>query len=169
MTETTLAMLRRLLVDRYDDYKARLAQRLGSVDLASDAMQDAWVKLAQADAVGTVRDPHNYLFRVVLNAALDRRQVEGRLLSATEIENLLDLVDETPGPAHVAEERSELRALEAALAKLPARRRDILLAARLDGLPRQEIARRLGVSLRLVEKELHLAQAYCLAHLTQTG
>jgi RNA polymerase sigma factor (sigma-70 family) len=167
MTETTLAALRRLLIDRYDDFRTRLSQRLGSPDLAGDAMQDAWLKLARVEAVGTVRNPQNYLFSIVLNAARDRLQIDDRLLSGIEIDHLLDLADEMPDPARVAEGRSELRALEAALAELPARRRDILLAARLDGLPRQEIAKRLGISLRLVEKELHLAQAHCLIRLKQ--
>ncbi len=167
MTETTLATLRRLLIDRYDDFRARLSQRLGSADLAGDAMQDAWLKLARVEAVGTVRNPQSYLFGIILNAARDRLQIDNRLLSAIEIENLLDLVDDMPDPARTVEGRSELRLLEAALAELPRRRRDILLAARLDGLPRQEIANRLGISLRLVEKELHLAQAHCLMRLTQ--
>jgi RNA polymerase sigma-70 factor (ECF subfamily) len=82
---------------------------------------------------------------------------------------LIDFADDAPDPARVAEARSDLRVLEAAIAELPARRRDILLAARLDNLPRQEIAKRLGISLRLVEKELHLAQAFCLARLLGTA
>jgi len=55
------------------------------------------------------------------------------------------------------------------MAELPPRQREILLAARLDGLPRREIANRLGISLRLVEKELQRAQEYCLAHRDRTG
>ncbi len=166
MTEMTLTMLRRLLVERYDEFRTRLTQRLGSADLAGDAMQDTWLKLARVEAVGAVRSPGHYLFGIALNAARDRLQADSRYLTAVEIEGLLDLVDETPDPARVAEARSDLRILEAALAELSPRRRDILLAARLDGLPRQEIAKRLGISLRLVEKELHLAQAHCLTRLT---
>jgi RNA polymerase sigma factor (sigma-70 family) len=169
MTEATLAMLRRLLVDRYDDFRRRLSRRLASPDLASDALQDAWLRLARAEAVEAVRSPSDYLFGIALNAARDRLRAEARHLSAIEIDTLLNLADDAPGPVRITEARADLRALEAALAELPPRRRDILLAARLDGLPRQEIARRLGISLRLVEKELHLAQAYCLARLTPSA
>jgi len=169
MTEATLAMLRRLLIDRYEDFRARLARRLGSADLAGDALQDTWLKLARVEAIGRVRSPSHCLFGIALNAARDRLQADDRYLSAEEVEDLLDLADAAPDPARVAEARSELRSLEAALAELPSRRRDILLAARLDDLPRQEIARRLGISLRLVEKELHLAQKHCLARLTRTA
>ncbi|MEW6436321.1 MAG: sigma-70 family RNA polymerase sigma factor [Pseudomonadota bacterium] len=167
MTETNLTMLRRLLVERYDEFRTRLAKRLGSTDLAGDAMQDTWLKLARVEAIGPIHSPSHYLFSIALNAARDRLQTDARYLSPVEVESLLDLVDAAPDPARVAEARSDLSVIEMALAELPPRRRDILLAARLDNLPRQEIAKRLGISLRLVEKELHLAQAYCLARLTE--
>jgi RNA polymerase sigma factor (sigma-70 family) len=168
MTETTLATLRQLFLDRYDDLKARLTRRLGSADLAGDALHDTWLRLAHTEAVGTVRSPGNYLLRIVLNAAQDRKRSEKRLLNAVEIESLLHLADEAPDPARVAEARSDLDAFAAVLAELPRRRRAILLAARVDNMPRQEIARRLGISLRLVSKELHLAHEYCVARRRQT-
>ena len=163
MTETPSAGLRRLFLDRYDELKMRLAQRLGSTDVAGDVMQDTWLRLARAEAIGAVRNPGSYLLRVVLNVAEDRRRAERRHLSAAEIDKLLHLADEAPDPAQVAEARSDHDALAAVLAELPPRRRAILLAARLDNLPRQEIADRLGISLRLVSKELHLAHEYCVA------
>lgn len=168
MTETPLATLRRLFLDRYDELKTRLARRLGSTDVAADVMQDTWLRLARADAIGTVRNPGNYLLRVVLNVAQDRRRAEKRHLSTAEIDSLLHLADEAPGPAQVAEARSEHEVLAAVLAELPPRRRAILLAARLDNLPRQEIADRLGISLRLVSKELHLAHEHCVARCGET-
>jgi RNA polymerase sigma factor (sigma-70 family) len=168
MSETTLGALRQLLVDRYDEIKAKLAQRIGSTDLAGDALQDTWVRLTLAETLGPVRSPENYLFRTVFNVARERRRSERRLLSAVEIQKLLFLVDESPDPERVAEARSEMEALEKIVAELPARRRLILLMARIDGLPRQEIADRLGISLRLVSKELNLAHEYCLVRRGRT-
>ncbi|MDQ8727795.1 RNA polymerase sigma factor [Bradyrhizobium sp. LHD-71] len=164
MTESSLALVRRFLVDRYGDLKQRLTARLGSSDLAGDALQDAWIKIARIDTVGVVRNPGNYIFGVAMNAARDRmRDVNNRHLSATEIDELLEFADDVPDPSRTAEARSDLRLLEGILQELSPRQRDILLAARLDGTPRLEIARRLGISLRLVEKELQLAQEHCLA------
>jgi len=163
MSETTLGALRQLLLDRYDEIKARLALRVGSTDLASDALQDTWVRLSLGEPLGPVRSLENYLFRIVFNMVQERRRSERRLLSAVEVENLLSLADESPDPAQTAEARSEWVAMEKILGELPARRRLILLMARIDGLPRQEIADRLGISLRLVSKELHLAHQYCVA------
>ena len=163
MTESSVAGLRRLLIDRYDEIKRRLTQRLGSSDLASDALQDAWVKIARVDALAEVRNPRSYILSVAMNAARDRMDdPDNRHLSPTEINSLLDVPDDAPDPARIVEARSELRLLETILRDLPKRRCEILLAARIDKLPRKEIARRFGISQRLVEKELQRAQEYCL-------
>jgi RNA polymerase sigma-70 factor (ECF subfamily) len=168
MSETTLpAVLRRLFLDRYDELKVRLTQRLGSADLATEVLQDTWLRLSHREPIGPVRDPVSYLFRMVLNVVQDRKRSEKRHLSAVEIENLLHLADTEPNPAEVAEARSDLRALALVLAELPPRRREILLAARLDDMPRDEIAARFGISPRLVFKELRLAHEYCLARMTR--
>jgi len=163
MTDTTLTALRRLFLERYDHIKARLTQRLGSADLAGDALQDTWLRLARAEITGTVSNPASYLFRIVLNVAQDNRRTERRHLTVLQVENLLNIADGAPLPAEVVEARSDLRAFEAVLAELPPLRRAILLAARLDNLPRQEIADRFGISLRLVSKELRLAHEFCVA------
>ena len=164
MTDSSLALVRRFLLDRYDDIKRRLTMRLGSADLAGDALQDAWIKIARVDALGAIRNPGNFIFGVALNAARDRmRDVNNRHLSAVEIDSLLEIPDDAPGPERVAEGHSDWRMLAAILDELPPLQRDILLAARLDGMPRREIARRLGISLRVVERELQLTQEHLLA------
>jgi len=164
MTDVSLAQVQRLLVDRYDELRRRLTTRLGSPDLAADALQDAWLRIERAETVGTIRNPVNYIFGIAMNAARDRmREANSRYLSAAEVDSLLDIPDEAPAPSNIVEMRSDLRQLEAILRELPDRQREILLAARLDQTPRAEIARRFEISLSLVEKELQRAQEYCLA------
>ena len=167
MTETSLPVLRQLLLTRYDELKARLTQRLGSSDLAADAVQDTWLRLHHAESIGSVVSPVNYLFRIALNIARDRLVSERRYLTAVQIEQLLDFADESADPASLAETRSDLQLVERLISELPSRQREILVAARLDGLPRREIAERLGISLSLVEKELKLAHQYCMARRDQ--
>lgn len=163
MTENALAHIRRLFIDRYDEMKARLTKRLGSADLAGDAMQDTWLRLARTESIGVVQCPSGYLFRIALNVADDhRRAVARRPVTAVEIESLLDIADETPTPEQAMLARSDLEALKAILSELPERRREIFLAARVGNMPRQEIADRLGVSRQLVTRELGLAIDYCV-------
>ncbi|MGX9429326.1 MULTISPECIES: RNA polymerase sigma factor [Bradyrhizobium] len=159
-----MTIIRRLFVDRYDDLKARLTQRLGSADLAGDAMQDTWLRLSRAESIGAVQSPRSYLFRIALNVAEDRRRMERRQrISAIEIESLLELPDHAPTPEQTMLARSDLEAFEAIVNELPERRRVIFLAARLGNVPRQEIADRLSISRQLVAKELRLALEHCLA------
>ncbi|GKQ49775.1 RNA polymerase sigma factor [Bradyrhizobium sp. Ce-3] len=161
MSDATRTMLRSFLAARYDDLKVRLSRRLGSAELASDALQDTYVRLGRAEVAEAVQSPAAYLFRMAFNVAIDRQRAEKRRLANNEIQDLLHIVDDAPGPGQIAEARFELEALEKAIAELTPRRRVILLAARLQGMPQREIANRLGVSLRLVEKELRLAQEHC--------
>lgn len=152
-----LARLRSLFIDRYQQFKGRLARLLGSDDVASEALHDTWLRLAQAEQVGAVQNAESYIFRAALNAADDRRQRERHHRAVLDIESLPELADERPTPEDVVLARSELDAFRRILADLPTRRRAIFLAARLHNMPRQEIADRLGVSRRLVAKELLLA------------
>lgn len=161
MSDANRTMLRSFLADRYDDLKQRLSRRLGSAGLAGDALQDTYVRLGRAEVAGAVQSPAAYLFRMAFNVAMDRQRAEKRRLAHNEVQDLLHLVDDAPGPSQIAEARFEIEALEKAIAELTPRRRVILLAARLQGMPQREIASRLGVSLRLVEKELRLAQEHC--------
>lgn len=161
MSDANRTMLRSFLADRYDDLKQRLSRRLGSAELAGDALQDTYVRLGRAEVAGAVQSPAAYLFRMAFNVAMDRQRAEKRRLAHNEVQDLLHLVDDAPGPSQIAEARFEIEALEKAIAELTPRRRVILLAARLQGMPQREIANRLGVSLRLVEKELRLAQEHC--------
>ena len=45
MSDSSRSSLRELLAQRYDDLKRRLTWRLGSAELASDALHDTWVHL----------------------------------------------------------------------------------------------------------------------------
>jgi len=162
MTEVGWADLQQRLLMRYKVFKKRLTKYLGSADLAGDVLHDTWLRLERGGELNSVRSPDNYLYSMAVNIARNHIQAENRRLSASEIETLLEIEDEAPDSARVAEARSELQAMVAIIAELPERQQAILLAARLDGLSRREIARRFDVSVRFVQRELHVAQVYCI-------
>jgi RNA polymerase sigma-70 factor (ECF subfamily) len=158
-----LPTLRAFLVNRYGDLKHRLARRLGSADWAEDALQDTYLRLDGMEAVGDVRDPGAYLLRAAFNIAMNRRRAESRRLNAKDVTTLLHLADDAPDALRIVESRADLMKLKAVMAELPPRPRAILLAARLEGLTRQQIAARFGISVSMVEKDLKKAQEYCVA------
>ena len=161
MSDTSNAVLKSLLVTKYKDFVRRLARRLGSSDLAEDALQETFLRLEQGNIIGPVRNPKAYLLRIALNMAANRRTADRRRLAEMEIDKLLELPDDAPDPARTAEARSEIEALKRALEDLSARRREMFLASWIENLPHAEIAKRYGVSVRTVQVELKLALEYC--------
>jgi len=157
MSDVSWAMLRNLLVDRYDELRRRLARRLGSAELAAETLHETWLRLARTGSAGAVDNPESYVVRVALNVAFDRRHAEGRQLSASDIEALRHLDDNELDPHRITEARSEIRALKQALDELPPRCRSIFIAARVEEIPQVEIAKRFGISTRGVERELKRA------------
>jgi RNA polymerase sigma factor (sigma-70 family) len=161
MTTMTRARLRALFEAGYTAFRERLKRRLGSEDLADEALQDAWLRLARDGDVGVVQRPETYLFRVALNVAADRREAEARRLSQREINAVLHMADDALDPQQIHEARAEFAALERALEELSPRRRAIFILARVEEVAHDEIARRFDISPRMVEKELRRALDHC--------
>jgi RNA polymerase sigma factor (sigma-70 family) len=165
VTEQSREALRRFLVLGYEDLRARLTSRLGSAELAGDALHETYLRLARPAAIGPVRSPKLYLLRIAMNIAAKRLRRERRFFSLSDAKSALGIRDDAPDPAQSAEARRELEALQQALEELTPRQRAILLASRLDGVPLREIAERHRLSQRMVEIELRRALAYCALRL----
>ncbi len=161
MEKMTWAVLRNLLAERYDEFKRRLTRSLGSEELACESLNETWLHLYRQDEVGAVRSPTAYLLRVALNIATDRRRNEGRRIRRSDALSVLEIADPAPDPARAAESRLLLEALGEAIDALPRRTREILVAARLQGLSQQEIADQFGISTRMVRIELRRALDQC--------
>jgi len=165
MVDTNRATLLNLLVVGYEDLKRRLTRRLGSAELAAEALQDTFLRLQCVDEVGVVQSPRAYLFRVAMRVAANRRIAESRNLSVSETEALFNFIDDAPDPARVIEGRSDFEALERAMSELPPRRREILIAACMEEIPYRIIAKRFGVSMRTVQVEIKQALKHCASRL----
>jgi RNA polymerase sigma-70 factor, ECF subfamily len=159
--DTARSFLRQLLVAGYADLKQRLTRRFGSADLATEVLHETWLRLDGSAELGAVRQPHSYLYRMVLNVAADRRQQETRWASRAEIEMLRHADDDLLDPERIVAARSEIAALERVLAELPPLRRAICVAALVEEQPYRSIAARFGISLRSVEREMSRALAHC--------
>lgn len=171
MSESIRASLREQLTHRYDDLKRRLTWRLGSAELASDALHDTWVHLEdRSEDNGPVKSPAAYLMRMATNLALDRLQRDRRYMSADELDTLMgEIADPAPGPARTVAARDEVEMLARLIDTMPPRRRAIFLAVRVEEMSNQEAAVRFGVSARLIGLELKRAHEFCMAHLQKHG
>jgi len=165
MSEQGWALLRVTLLDNYESFAARLARRLRSRELAEDALQETFLRFERGGDLGEIRSPQAYVFRTALNLAANKRRADLRRLNADEISTLIDLADDTPGPAQVAEDRSQVARLFALIEEMPVRQREIFRAAWVHGQNHEAIAKAQGVSVRTVQDGLKRAVEYCAARL----
>jgi RNA polymerase sigma-70 factor, ECF subfamily len=165
MVETVRSNLIDLLLANYEELKRRLARRIGSIDLAADALQDTFIQLKASRNIRPVEHPMAYIFRIAMRLAVKQQKRDGRHVSLYSNELFLDLVDDAPDPNRIVEARLNVELLKRRLAELPERRRNILLAALVDEVPQPVIAQRFNVTVRTVQNELKLGLADCAKHL----
>lgn len=138
-----------------DSLKRCLTQRLRCPEVAEDLIQETWLRIANGENGSALGNPRAYLFRIASNLAIDHHRRETR---RSEIVNqagdtIIAGADElTPERHHLA--RAELASMKRAIAALPARCREVFYLSRFEQVPRHEIARRLGISMTTVEKDL---------------
>ncbi|MFS2052696.1 RNA polymerase sigma factor [Variovorax sp. CT11-76] len=85
MPDRFKAALRTLFLARYAQFRKHLHMRLGSEDLANDALQETFLRVENSTVRSEVRYPSAYLFRIALNVAEDQRKSNARLLSVDEM------------------------------------------------------------------------------------
>lgn len=161
MSEATWAALRRLFVEDYARFRTQLARLIGSTDLANEALQDTYVRLARGGEIKEHLDsPRSYLFKMALNAARGIARKDRLRARYVELAATLDIAvaDETPGPAEIEEGRADLKAMADILARMPARRREMFVLAWFEDASPQVIASRYGLTVRMVQIELKTAR-----------
>ena len=149
------------LVEDYEDLARQLTWRLGSRDFAYEALHETYLRIDRVVDTPPIRSPKDFIFRVAVNVAKDRRKAQKYRVSSSEIDALLEIQDESPDPARIAESRSEIEALKRALAALPPRQREIVHLISIEGLAPKDVAKRMGVSVRTVETDFRRALKYC--------
>ena len=157
---SSLAVLRDFMLQRYDDLKARLTRRLGCADMASDALQDTWLRLEGKDELGPVDSPGAYLLRMAVNVAVDQQRAETAGSPPARPRPCSPCRPRARSGADGARPRGTGHAGAGHGRAVRASAR-VLLAVRLEGLPQAEVATRMGVSLRTVERELRSAHEHC--------
>lgn len=156
MTAAPRDRLIALLVSEFADLRRRLTGRLGSLDAANEALQDTYVRLRRTEDLGEVRNPRSYLLSMANNIAINRFRSEARHLTSADVQELIDLPEDTPDPEQIAIARSDLAAVECALQGLPERRRAMFRRFWVQSAGYKEIALEFDVSERTVRNEILL-------------
>jgi RNA polymerase sigma factor (sigma-70 family) len=150
------------LVRHYEELVDYLRHRFRSPALAREVVHDVCVRLLERPGPHDARQPIALLRRIAHDAAVDRCRAED--LRRHWVEPRAELPEGTcpsPGPDQHAHGRQALQRLSAAIERMPCRRQQVFILHKIHELPQAEVARRMGIGLKAVERHLRLAMADC--------
>lgn len=152
--------LARLYQRHRNELMAFLTRRTRCRETASDLVQDAFIRLMHSER-GDVGNLRAFLYRIANNLSIDharRNQVRG-----VNDEQALDgLLSETT-PERSAVAGNTLEHLERLIDGLPSPTREVFLLARVEQMSYKDIAAKLGLEPRAVERHLNKALSHCAA------
>jgi RNA polymerase sigma-70 factor (ECF subfamily) len=125
-----------------------------------DIVQETYAGMARQHA--TVREARAFMFVVARNAViatLKQRRIV-RIVAIADLDSF-PLVDGQANGEQSLVGREELEMLQAALADLPERCREVLTLRKIDGLAQRDVAARLGLSESTVEKHVSAGIRRC--------
>lgn len=128
--------------------------KFGNEEKAYDAVQEAFVKLWENCTKVSPEKAKSYLYTVANNLYLNVIKAEKvRLKYADLHSNSIN----RESPEYVLEEKQFQKKLDDALNALPENQRTTFLLNRIDGKKYSQIAEMEGVSIKAIEKRMHLA------------
>lgn len=170
MTDGAIRSLAQAVETYYEELKAFLTRRTGSSGLASDIIQETWIRATTTKSTSTVHNPRAYLYRMASNVATDHlRQVRRQVYGSADDVLSDSFVDPQPGPEEIAVSREELTILSEAIRELPEKCRAVFLLYRGQGRSMREIAETLNISEKTVEKHIAKAMLHCRERLHRAG
>jgi RNA polymerase sigma-70 factor (ECF subfamily) len=121
-----------------------------------DAVQEVFTRLTRREGFSELGGLQEYLFETASSVAADYHRHWGAKRRAGEHDPYDDTrhAVEDFSPEQILSGKEDLQALYRALMELPERNRHIFILNRFEKMQKPEIARRLGLSLSAVEKNL---------------
>ncbi len=137
-----------------------------------DVVQESYLRIWKAKARQPIQSAKAFLFSIARHVALDvlRKSSRSPIQTLSDLDALGVLEERPANPAaESARFEAKMRLLAAAIARLPARQREIVLLRKFDRISQKEVADRLQLSERTVENHLHRAIKACEAYVRAQG
>lgn len=162
MEPSSFSRLETLYCDHHGWLHGWLRRKLGNAHDAADLAQDTFIRLLASRRFHSLNDePRALLTHIAKGLMVDhwrRQDVEAACLEA-----LAALpAAHAPSPETRALVIEALLQIEAMLAGLPARSRQVFLMAQLDGMTLKQISAQTGLSVMTVRRHIHKALMACL-------
>ena len=141
-----------------------LRRRLAVPEDAFDAAQETYLRMMRYEGSRAIESPVSMLFRIAANVAADqgRAALARRAADHLALDDV-ELASEEPSSERAIAGEQDLKMLLAAIDGLAPRCRQVFLLSRVDGMTYPQIARRCGISVKMVEKHVSHALLACAA------
>lgn len=147
-----------------------LFMELKDPDTAKDIAQETFARvLLFARKQAAIREPRALLYRTARNLVVDHRR-RGAQRGHRDLDrcHMLAAAD-CEQPDNLLSDRQQVERLAAAVAALPPRCRQAFILHKFDGLPHAEVAKRMGISVNMVEKHIIRALLACRRSTPERG
>lgn len=160
-----------VLTHYYRELLNFLSRAVNDRHAAADLAQESYVRVLALQQSGQhVAEPRALLYRTARNLVIDRHRrsaVRGQVRDS-ELDDAAgaEVFDTLAAPAASEPETAAMsaqavEAMLAVIAELPLRCREAFILHKFDGLPQAEVARRMGISVTMVERHIRLAMQAC--------
>lgn len=142
---------RQVFKDYFKSVRSFVYYRCGDVDMAEDIAQDVFVKLWETRGKIDKRTIKAYLYTIAQNVTINqlkRKQLMFQFQQKPSVDRDYD------NPEKLLEMKEYQERLNRVLAMLPDGGREVFLMNRLEDMTYVEIAERLGLSVKAVEKRM---------------
>ena len=140
----------------HEDALVRYLTRVWSNrDEILDLRQDAYVRVYEAAKKSRPLSPKSFLFTTARHLITDRIRRK-RIVAIDSVADMdvLNVLIEEISPEQRSSSHQELRLLAQAIDRLPPKCREVVWMRRVNDLPQKEVAIRLGISQKSVEKHV---------------
>lgn len=140
------------IVPHERDIRSWLSRRALDLEI-DDIVQEMYARLASLESVEDVRNPRQYAAQTAVSIALNMTR-HARVVPMIPLGDFeeMGLASPEPSPEHALNSQHELRQLEKSLQELPPLCRTAFLLRRVENLSQKEVAEKLGISVKTVEK-----------------
>ncbi|CDG85964.1 RNA polymerase sigma factor, sigma-70 family protein [Janthinobacterium agaricidamnosum NBRC 102515 = DSM 9628] len=146
-----------------------LARALNDRDAAADLAQESYARVLEVQRSGAaIAEPRALLYRTARNLVIDRHRrnaVRGAAhhAEAGPADRQIDALaaPSASEPEAVAASAQAVEAILAAIGALPLRCRQAFILHKFDGLSQAEVARSMGISIKMVERHIKLGLEAC--------
>lgn len=166
MQQSTHSPIICALVHYYDGFTDYLRRRFGCHVFAQDVIQDVCVKLMERQEPHAVQYPIAFLRKISHDTAVDRcREQDARKQWLDSMAELPDVKCNAPTQFQILAAKQTFHCLVEAIQALPPRCQQVFILHKIHEIPQAEVALKLGISKKAVEKHIKLGVSACHQHL----